>query len=182
MWWISIYRTLGAAYALFVKYVGCTEWSLQTNNDIAHSCLYITHTIGSKDTAIPMQAYYRPIGLQEAEMNRFRKKNRHFNVVRLSALWTDRLCPQEISLVLIFGRGRGFRRAIVRPEGLCQWKITITPPGNRTRDLPACSAVPQTTASPPPTVCPSLIAVKVNILKCEGACRFCKFHEIYRPI
>jgi hypothetical protein len=35
--------------------------------------------------------------------------------------------------------------AIVRPEGLCQWNDTI---GNRTRDLPVCSAVPQPTAPP----------------------------------
>ena len=34
----------------------------------------------------------------------------------------------------------------MRPEGLCQRKIRMTPSGNRTRDLPACSAVPQPTA------------------------------------
>ena len=37
-------------------------------------------------------------------------------------------------------------RAMVRPEGLCQNKISNDTIGNRTRDLPACSAVRQWTA------------------------------------
>jgi hypothetical protein len=60
----------------------------------------------------------RPRGFREVEASRFHDSG-HINVVRLTALRTDRLDPPPSPHV--------DRRAIVRPEGLCQREIPLTP-------------------------------------------------------
>ena len=47
--------------------------------------------------------------------------------------------PEEIFVVLVSVRCWADRRAILRPEGLCQWKIPMTQSGIDLREIPACS-------------------------------------------
>jgi hypothetical protein len=65
--------------------------------------------------------------------------------VRLSALRAGRPLPLRRFLVLISVRGRVDLGAMVRLEGSIEKSNDI---GNRTRDLLACSIVPQATTIP----------------------------------
>ena len=105
----------------------------------------------------PITGLNSPRGLKEFRAPRLHD-NLHVKVVRLSTLRTGHLYPQEIFLVLISVKGW------VKPLGhtaagrIMSTKNSNDTVGNRTRDLPACSAVPQPTALPR----------TANIFKCRG--------------
>ena len=86
------------------------------------------YRLSKKGTEIPVTGLDRPWGFQKFEATRF-KDNRPMKVVRLSAVSIGRLYPQEIFLVLISVRGWVDTRAIVRPEGLWQWRSAVIPSG-----------------------------------------------------
>jgi hypothetical protein len=74
----------------------------------------------------------RPLGLQEVEAPRMSKKLVHEggNVVSPTYRTTLPPPPQEISLVLISVRRWVDSKAVVRPEGLSRWKVSMSHIGN----------------------------------------------------
>jgi hypothetical protein len=90
-------------------------------------------SLRKKSKSNPCAGLKRAWGLHEVEATTF-QDNRHLKVLRLSALRTGHLYPQGIFLIVISVRDSVDPKAIVRPEGLCQWKIAIEPATQRIVD------------------------------------------------
>ena len=114
-------------------------------------CLQATLVFGNltlcKRQSYSIRCLDRPGGLQEAEAPRF-QDNRHMKVVKLSALRTGRIYPQENI------PGTHFCQRLSQPQGHSADRRNMSMKNssdiirNRNRDLPACSAVPEPTAPP----------------------------------
>jgi hypothetical protein len=129
----------------------------QKNQEKPHSFLWPLYSIwnipralssevkGKKTQSYPCNRPWRPIGLWDVETSTFFRQSAHRWRWGCKPYAPAVLYPPGRFLVLISVRGWVDPRVIVRLEGLGQLKNPVTPIGTRTRDLPACSIVPQPT-------------------------------------
>jgi hypothetical protein len=94
----------------------------------------VSKKVKRKGKAVPLQAWSSPEGSRKLRFPDFMTTAQDGG--KVVSLKHRPPLPQEIDLVLIYVRGCVDPRAVVRPEGLCHWKIPMT------RDLPICSVVP----------------------------------------
>jgi hypothetical protein len=87
-----------------------------------------TKTIKGKGKAVPLHAWSGPEGSRKLRFPDYMATAQDGGKV-VSLMHRPPLPPQEMLLVLISVRGRVYPRAIVQSEGLCQWKIPMTPSG-----------------------------------------------------
>jgi hypothetical protein len=131
---------------LFTRWHG-DQYVLRFHNDVFIECLKAG---GSEEVLYegynyvvsnPITGLDRPLGLHEVEAPRF-LDNQHMKMVRLSALLTGRLYPPKKDCWY------SFLLEADSTETIMSMKNSSDTIGNRTHDVPACSAVPQPTAPP----------------------------------
>jgi hypothetical protein len=81
-----------------------------------------------KGNATTLQTWTGPEGSRRLKLRDFEIFGT-WRWLRLLALHTGRLYPQEVFLVPIPVRDRVDPMTVVRQEGLCQWKIGMSPSG-----------------------------------------------------
>jgi hypothetical protein len=100
----------------FLESSMCWHWE---GNDFLNLLTY-----RSKGKAVPLQAWSVPDGSTKLRFPDFMTRAQDGG--KVVSLTHRPPLPQEIHLVLISVRGSIDLRAIVRPEGLCHWKIPMT--------------------------------------------------------
>jgi hypothetical protein len=96
-----------------------------TETDIVTGTL---NPINRKRKVIPFQAWTDPCGSRRVRLPEFKR----IGTWRLCGFQLNALAaftPQQIFLIVVSVTGLVEPRATVRPEGLCKWKIPMTPSG-----------------------------------------------------